>query len=223
MPNGAGTRKKKQMKPFKVVVKEDADYVAYTPRPLPMHMDYVYYENPPALAILHCIRNDDCVEGGDGILQDTHSILEEFRTKHPQHYATLVRVPATFFDYHEGSNPKDMKHKKHHIVLDEDGQVEIFRWNATAEGMLDVPQEDVVPFYEAYTCLGRMIEESEKIYFKYMPGDVITMDNWRMLHGRTPIKLNGGIRHLAGASVIMDEYRSKFRVLCQKLGHEYVR
>ncbi len=45
-------------------------------------------------------RNDESVEGGVTVLLDLHPILEELRTKHPQHFATLTRVPATFMDCH---------------------------------------------------------------------------------------------------------------------------
>ena len=41
-------------------------------------------------------RNDHCVEGGVTILLDSHPICEELKIKHPQHYATLIRIPATF-------------------------------------------------------------------------------------------------------------------------------
>ena len=39
--------------------------------------------------------------GGLGVVLDSHILLEELRTKHPEHFATLTRVKATFFDYHE--------------------------------------------------------------------------------------------------------------------------
>ena len=47
-------------------------------------------------------RNDDIVEGGVTVVLDSHPVLEEMREKHPQHFATLTRVHATFVDYHSG-------------------------------------------------------------------------------------------------------------------------
>ena len=41
-------------------------------------------------------RNDACVEGGESVLLDAFAVVEEMRKKHPQHFATLTRVPTTF-------------------------------------------------------------------------------------------------------------------------------
>ena len=48
--------------------------------------------------LLH--RFDPCVNGGESILLDAYPVLEELRQKHPEHFATLARVPATFQKIH---------------------------------------------------------------------------------------------------------------------------
>ena len=40
-------------------------------------------------------RNDECVEGGESILLDLYSVVQELRETHPEHFDTLTRVPAT--------------------------------------------------------------------------------------------------------------------------------
>ena len=45
-------------------------------------------------------RFDPCVNGGESILLDAYPIMEELRQKHPEHFATLARVPATFQKVH---------------------------------------------------------------------------------------------------------------------------
>lgn len=45
-------------------------------------------------------RFDPCVNGGECILLDAYPVLEELRQKHPEHFATLARVPATFQKIH---------------------------------------------------------------------------------------------------------------------------
>ena len=45
-------------------------------------------------------RNDACVEGGESVLLDAFAVVEEMRKKHPQHFATLTRVPTTFQRIH---------------------------------------------------------------------------------------------------------------------------
>ena len=41
---------------FDVVATEDPVNIAYSPVQLHFHMDLVYYESPPGLQLLHCIR-----------------------------------------------------------------------------------------------------------------------------------------------------------------------
>ena len=41
-----------------------------------------------------------------------------------------------------------------------------------------------------------------------------------MVHGRTKIVLNGGVRHLKGCYTPIDEFQSKLRYLSVKLGKE---
>ena len=54
------------------------------------------FENKFYLYHVMLYRMDECVEGGESILLDAYAVVEEMRKKHPQHFDTLVRVPATF-------------------------------------------------------------------------------------------------------------------------------
>ena len=92
-------------------------------------------------------RNDACVQGGRSILLDAFPVLEEMRRCFPIHFATLVRVPATFQKIHYdryiplymqigGSSsymplclylfrpePVEMKYQRPHVVVDTKGKV----------------------------------------------------------------------------------------------------
>lgn len=63
-------------------------------------MDLVYYESPPGLQLLHCLRNDDDIIGGESILLDAYHVLEEMRAQHPTEFHTLTKIPATFQKIH---------------------------------------------------------------------------------------------------------------------------
>ena len=39
-----------------VVSKESPENIAFTGSPLPLHQDLVYYESPPGIHLLHCLR-----------------------------------------------------------------------------------------------------------------------------------------------------------------------
>ena len=45
-------------------------------------------------------RFDECVEGGESIVVDLLAVMERLRVTHPHHFATLVRIPATFIRIH---------------------------------------------------------------------------------------------------------------------------
>ena len=48
-----------------------------------------------------------------------------------------------------------------------------------------------------------------KIEFKLMPGDLLMMDNYRLLHGRTAYNPNEGKRYLQGCYIDYDSREGK--------------
>ena len=56
-------------------------------------MDYYWF-------VCVSIRFDECVEGGESIVVDLLAVTERLRVTHPHHFATLVRIPATFIRIH---------------------------------------------------------------------------------------------------------------------------
>jgi len=56
--------------------------------------------------------------------------------------------------------------------------------------------------------------------FKTTPGDVLTFDNVRMVHGRTGYDdTDRNVRHIVGAFVDWDIAYSRWRVLRRSLGY----
>ena len=45
-----------------------------------------------------------------------------------------------------------------------------------------------------------------QIYHRLTPGEVMTVDNWRMVHGRTEIKANGGIRQMEVSKLLVGPF-----------------
>ena len=54
------------------------------------------------------------------------------------------------------------------------------------------------------------------IKFKLYPGDILLMDNYRTLHGRTSYDINMGQRHLQGCYIDHDSAESKMQYLKNK-------
>jgi hypothetical protein len=74
--------------------------VAYSDVELDFHMDLAYYESPPGIQFLHCVRFDECVTGGESLFVDAFHAAMSMRTESPDEFRTLTRVPATFQKIH---------------------------------------------------------------------------------------------------------------------------
>lgn len=100
--------------------------IAYTTVHLKHHLDLAYYESPPGFQFLHALRFDETVNGGESTFVDTFAVAEEFRRVYPEHFATFLRVPATFQKRHlERSNPAVMVYQRPHIQLNHRDEVRL--------------------------------------------------------------------------------------------------
>ncbi|ELT94056.1 hypothetical protein CAPTEDRAFT_227933 [Capitella teleta] len=207
---------------FDVVSTPKPINVAYSDAKLGFHMDLAYYESPPGLQFLHCLKFDDCVEGGDSLLVDAWHVAEQLKTSHPEHFETLARVPATLQKIHfDREKPVYMKYQRPHIACNPRGDVIAVHWAPSFEGPLCVPEEDIEPYYAAYHKFAEMIELSEtKVQFRLEEGDLLSFNNRRMLHARDAFVLNGGMRHLQGCYVNIDEFQSRVEVIKRRIGSE---
>ena len=83
--------------------------------------------------------------------------------------------------------------------------------NRSAATLTNLPEESVEDFYVAWGAFGRLANSDEFTFrYKLEPGEVLVMENNRVLHGR------GGWstavdRKLQGCYVDIDELRSRLR------------
>ncbi|XP_070538948.1 gamma-butyrobetaine dioxygenase-like isoform X2 [Ptychodera flava] len=194
--------------------------VAYSSTKLGFHMDLVYYESPPGLQLLHCMRFDPEVTGGDSLFLDSFQVAAELREKYPKYFDTLVRVPATFQKIHFDRDwPVYMKYQRPHIILNPNKEIVCVTWAPAFEGSLQVPEDEVKGYYEAYHTFAQLLEESDlKIQQKLQPGECAVFNNRRILHARQEFNLNGGHRHLQGCYVNIDEFKSRVQVMMTMRG-----
>ena len=74
-----------------------------------------------------------------------------------------------------------------------------------------------MPWYRANAHFVRLANE-QSVRFKTEPGDVLTFNNLRMLHGRTGYDdTENNVRHIVGGFVDWDIIYSKLRVLKKAL------
>ena len=83
--------------------------------------------------------------------------------------------------------------------------------------MLTSP-EKTIQLYAGYLTIGRMLRDpANQIEHKMVPGDVITFNNSRVLHGRSAFKITeSSNRRLQGYSMDWDVVYSRMRVLAKR-------
>lgn len=194
--------------------------IAYSDAKLDFHMDLAYYESPPGIQFLHCLKFDDCVEGGQSTFIDAWHAAKMLQLQYHNDFDVLTQVSATFQKIHaDRDRPVHMKYQRPHISVDPNGQIVGVFWSPAFEGPLQVEDRFVEPYYKAYNRFASLICSSPtRIKFRLVPGDLIGFNNRRLLHGRGEIHLNGGERHLQGCYINIDEFKSRLEVLSRKSG-----
>ena len=197
---------------FNVKSKPNPNDLAYTSLPLAPHTDNPYRNPVPCIQMLHCIENQ--VSGGLSTLVDGFTVTEKLKKDFPDYYKILteIKVRFQFIDQHvvlENWAPM--------IQLDEFGEFKQVRFS---------PRLDFVPLMEKeklelYYCARKKISEyynsdNYRIEFKLEKGDLLMMDNYRLLHGRTIYDANEGNRFLQGCYIDYDSTEGKLKHLKRK-------
>lgn len=183
--------------------------VAHTAHELKPHSDLASYSWPPSLQLLHYLSNE--VSGGETILVDGWSVLSTLRSEHPQDYELLSSVSVPFKIY---SATDDTYAVEPIIQHHSDGRVRIFRYSNQTLQPLQISSDMVEPFYEAYRKLGRLVSDDRfRVTIKAQSGDLMTIHNHRVLHGRRAYDPASGRRHLQDLYMEWDDVMSKRRVL----------
>ncbi|XP_039962480.1 gamma-butyrobetaine dioxygenase [Bactrocera tryoni] len=199
---------------FIVQAKPGAKNYAYLSDPLPLHTDLPYYEYKPSVNILHCVVQSQSV-GGSNLLVDGFHIADRLRDEHPADYRILTETQVDWNDI--GSEDGRSFHniwRAPVICLDSDGNyTRINHSIPQRDSHFSVPLRAVIPWYQAYAKFVRLARR-DAFAFKTKPGDVLTFNNIRLLHGRTGYDdSEQNVRYIVGAYLDWDIIYSKLRVL----------
>ncbi|XP_017111689.1 gamma-butyrobetaine dioxygenase [Drosophila elegans] len=203
---------------FVVQAKPGAQNFAYLSLPLPLHTDLPYYEYKPSVNILHCVVQTES-PGGSNMLVDGFHIADILRRDHPADFERLCRVVVDWNDI--GSEDGREFHniwRAPVICLDAAGRYTRVNHSVPQrDSHFNVPLEEVLPWYESYARFVRLaIADSHA--FKTRPGDVLTFNNIRLLHGRTGYDdSEASPRYIVGAYLDWDIIYSRLRVLKKRL------
>ena len=103
------------------------------------------------------------------------------------------------------------------IQLDEFGKFKQVRFSPRLDFVPLMDKEKLELYYSARNKISELFNsEKYRIQFKLMSGDLLMMDNYRLLHGRTSYDANEGKRFLQGCYIDYDSTEGKLKHLKRK-------
>ncbi len=197
---------------FNVKSKPNPNDLAYTSLPLAPHTDNPYRKPVPCIQLLHCIENE--VGGGLSTLVDGLAVTEELKKEHPTFFQILTEIKVRFQFVDDNVVLEDWAEM---IQLDENGRLKQVRFSPRLDFVPLMDKEKLELYYAARNKISEMYNsEKFRIEFKLKPGDLLMMDNYRLLHGRTEYNAHEGNRFLQGCYIDYDSTEGKLKHLKRK-------
>ena len=197
---------------FNVKSKPNPNDLAYTSLPLAPHTDNPYRKPVPCIQLLHCIENE--VGGGLSTLVDGLVVTEELKKEHPSFFQILTEIKVRFQFVDDNVVLEDWAEM---IQLDENKRLKQVRFSPRLDFVPLMDKGKLELYYAARNKISEMYNsEKFRIEFKLKPGDLLMMDNYRLLHGRTEYNANEGNRFLQGCYIDYDSTEGKLKHLKRK-------
>jgi len=188
--------------------------LAYTSIELLAHTDQPYRQPVPGIQLLHCLRND--APGGDSTLVDGLAAANTLFAEHPGLHAALVDTEVEW-RYDMGTDT--VVNRGHVLDYDRHGRFQQIRFNTKLDDPVLRPGVDLDGYYAGRRWLTEWLNNTEHhITLRLDPGDVLFMDNHRVLHGRTQFDSSKGHRHLQGGYIDHDGPDTMYRLAIRHRG-----
>ncbi|PWZ02019.1 hypothetical protein BCV70DRAFT_235655 [Testicularia cyperi] len=220
--------------------KADARNIAYTNLDLGLHMDLLYFQNPPRFQYLHMLRNK--VRGGASIFVDSFKVAEHMYQHDRDLWEVLTRVPVGFHYVNDGRHYR-FTHPTFELAHDTEGhaglplagsggmpRLSAINYSPPFQSPLPLhpteylrTQDDRHKFFQALQRFSDLTLAEEFRYEKQMQeGECVIFDNRRVLHSRKGFewdesKVGEVKRWLKGCYVDGDAIWSTYRTLRTKL------
>ena len=197
---------------FNVKSKPNPNDLAYTSLPLAPHTDNPYRKPVPCIQLLHCIENE--VGGGLSTLVDGLAVTEELKKEHPSFFQILTEIKVRFQFVDDNVVLEDWAEM---IQLDENKRLKQVRFSPRLDFVPLMDKGKLELYYTARNEISEMYNsEKFRIEFRLKAGDLLMMDNYRLLHGRTEYNANEGNRFLQGCYIDYDSTEGKLKHLKRK-------
>eukprot|EP00835_Amoeboradix_gromovi_P005500 NODE_522_length_7276_cov_0.315173.p2 type:complete len:392 gc:universal NODE_522_length_7276_cov_0.315173:507-1682(+) len=186
---------------------KNAINVAYTAGELGLHMDLMYFKDPPGLQILHCLKNSE--HGGENMFSDAFKAASALRDVSIDDKTALDILNRVDVNYEYRSVDHWMKYSRPVVQLDSSGDIEQVSYSPPFQGILYGRNDDLLSWYSALNVFERQLSRG-MINYKLQEGEAVVFINNRITHGRRAFK---GDRHLRGAYVGMSAFLDTWRNL----------
>ena len=197
---------------FNVKSKPNPNDLAYTSLALAPHTDNPYRNPVPSIQILHCIENE--VKGGLSTLVDGFNVAQKLKKDFPNYYEILSEIKVRFQFVDQSVILEDWAEM---IQLDNNANLKQIRFSPRLDFVPLIDKEKLELFYSARKKISELYNSDRyKIEFKLKSGELLMMDNYRLLHGRTSYNANEGNRFLQGCYIDYDSTEGKLKHLKRK-------
>ena len=193
---------------FEVRTEVNPNNLAYTNMGLGSHTDNPYRDPVPTVQLLHCLESS--TEGGDSVLVDGFKAATVLRQESKEDFDILT---STWINFRFSDAKTDLRSRVPMIELNDNNEIVKVRYNNRSIDTIKLPENKIRPFYKAYRHWNEIIERDDlKITFKLSEGDLMLIDNTRIMHARTAFSKKGK-RHLQGAYTDLDGLYSLLNIL----------
>ena len=186
--------------------------LAYTSLALSPHTDNPYRKPVPCIQLLHCIENE--VSGGFSTLVDGFKVATHLKENNLEYFEILTKIKVKF-----KFTDKDviLENRGELIELDEKNNFKQIRFSTRLDYVPPLEKDQLDTYYKARKEISNLYNSKNfRIEFKLMSGDLMMIDNHRLLHGRTAYDANEGKRFLQGCYIDHDSSEGKLRYLKRK-------
>tara|TARA_Y100000590_G_scaffold470122_1_gene662126 strand:- start:666 stop:1772 length:1107 start_codon:yes stop_codon:yes gene_type:complete len=198
---------------FSVKSVSEPNDLAYTSIALTPHTDNPYRKPIPCIQLLHCLENE--VKGGLSTLVDGFAVAEYLKKKHQNLFKILTKTKVRFRFV---DKTIILENWGELIELDQDKHIKQVRYSTRLDYVPALEKKELEKFYKARKLIAKLYASSKfEIRFKLEKGDLLMMDNHRLLHGRTSFESKGK-RYLKGCYIDHDSTEGKLRYLERKFG-----
>jgi gamma-butyrobetaine dioxygenase len=159
--------------------------------------------------LLHCLANE--TSGGLSTLVDGFAAAEALRRRDEAAFRVLANTPVRF-RFRDATT--ELVASVPLIELDVAGRVQAVHFSPRLDFVPLAPPQVLSAYYRARRAFDHLLRSPEfEIRFLLDAGELLIMDNRRLLHGRTGFDPAEGLRHLQGCYIDIDAPRSLYRVL----------